>query len=45
MSWIFDSCGDSGAQCPGIDAISVPAIAMLQQILNALPAIFTAALI
>jgi hypothetical protein len=28
-----------------IDAISVPAIAMLQQILNALPAIFTAALI
>lgn len=29
----------------GIEAISVPAIAMLQQILNALPAIFTAALI
>ena len=28
-----------------IDAISVPAIAMLQQILNALPGIFTAALI
>ncbi len=28
-----------------IDAISVPAIAMLQQILNALPAIFTAALV
>ncbi|MBW4506237.1 MAG: mechanosensitive ion channel [Scytonematopsis contorta HA4267-MV1] len=28
-----------------IDAISVPAIAMLQQILNALPAIFTAAFI
>lgn len=28
-----------------IDAISVPAIAMLQQILNALPAIFTAALL
>lgn len=28
-----------------IEAISVPAIAMLQQILNALPAIFTAALI
>ena len=28
-----------------IDAISIPAIAMLQQILNALPAIFTAALV
>ncbi|MBR8839400.1 MAG: mechanosensitive ion channel [Stigonema ocellatum SAG 48.90 = DSM 106950] len=28
-----------------IDAISVPAISMLQQILNALPAIFTAALV
>jgi ABC-type polysaccharide transport system permease subunit len=28
-----------------IDAISVPAIAMLQQILNALPGIFTAALV
>jgi len=33
------------AAMPWIDAISVPAIAMLQQILNALPAIFTAALI
>jgi len=28
-----------------IDAISVPAIAMLQQVLNALPAIFTAAIV
>jgi len=45
MSWFLIPVAIAALNALRIDAISVPAIAMLQQILNALPAIFTAALI